>query len=95
VPAQVLDSYAGKYRVEAPEMVTRIMGDTLVFIRDGEHFFASGKQGRAEVFAESQTAFYSKVGSVKVSFIPAAAGKDTQAILSLMGLREFPLRRAP
>ena len=90
VPPSVLDRYAGRYRLEAPPMVTGITGDTIEVSREAEHLFATGKQGRAEIFAQSETTFYSRMGPVTISFLPGG-----NAVLSLMGLREFRLLRLP
>lgn len=95
VPPTVLDRYVGRYRMEAPPMVTQIMGETLEISREKDQLFAVGKQGRAEIFAESETCFYSKMGPVKLSFAAAQNGPVTQGVLSLMGLREYRLKRMP
>jgi CubicO group peptidase (beta-lactamase class C family) len=54
------------------------------------------KQGRVELFAESETAFFAKEGpGVRVTFAAAPGGAAREAVLSLLGLREFRLRRLP
>jgi CubicO group peptidase (beta-lactamase class C family) len=88
VPPPVLDRYTGRYRLEAPPTVTGIMGDTIEVSREAEHLFAAGKLGRAEIFAQSETTFYARMGSLTISFLPGG-----EAVLGLMGLREFRLLR--
>lgn len=93
VPPSTLDRYAGRYRLEAPPMVTAVLGDTVEILREGERLFIEAKQGRSEIFPESGTVFYSKMGPVKIIFEPAPDGNAPEAVLSLMGLREFRLLR--
>jgi hypothetical protein len=90
VPPSVLDRYTGRYRLEAPPTVTGIMGDTIEVSREAEHLFAAGKLGRAEIFAQSETTFYARMGPLTISFLPGG-----NAVLDLMGLREFRLLRLP
>jgi hypothetical protein len=69
------------------------MGDTIESRRDGERLVAKGKQGEAEIFPESETEFHSKAGPVRISFARGENGVPKQAIVTLMGLREFHLTR--
>jgi len=96
LPAAVLDRYVGRYRLDVPPPVAEVMGESVEIVREGDRVFAAAKQGRVELFAESETSFFSKEGpGVKVSFSPAAGGTAREAVLSLMGLREFRLVRVP
>jgi CubicO group peptidase (beta-lactamase class C family) len=92
---KVLDRYVGRYRIDAPPPVAAVMGEEIEIRRDGERLIVRGKQGEAEIFPESETQFHSKAGPVRISFVPGADGGPVQAILTLMGLREFHLTRLP
>jgi CubicO group peptidase (beta-lactamase class C family) len=93
VAVSTLDRYVGRYRVEAPPPVIAVMGDTLELEREGETLVAIGKQGRAEIVALSDTCFYSKAAPARIEFLPADVGGQPDAILTLMDLREIPMRR--
>jgi CubicO group peptidase (beta-lactamase class C family) len=93
--AAALDRCVGRYRVEAPPPVVAVMGDTLEIARDGERLVATGKQGRVEIFAQSETSFFSKAAPMRIEFRPAAAQGVPDAILTLMELREFSMTRLP
>jgi CubicO group peptidase (beta-lactamase class C family) len=92
VPLSVLARYAGRYRLVAPPPVLEVMGATLdVKLEDGR-VLASSKMGQAEIYPESETAFFSK-GPARISFLSEKDGSCDGAVLSLMGLREFQLQR--
>jgi CubicO group peptidase (beta-lactamase class C family) len=96
LPSSVLDSYVGRYQLEVPPPVAEVMGDALEISREGDRVFAVAKQTRVELFAESETVFFAKEGpGVRITFTAAAGGVAREALLSLMGLREFRLRRLP
>jgi CubicO group peptidase (beta-lactamase class C family) len=95
VAPEVLDRYVGRYRIDAPEPVLQVMGEAIELRREGERLVAKGKQGEAEIFPQSETEFHSKEGPVRITFVPGEAGAPMQAILTLMGLREFHLTRLP
>ncbi len=91
----VLDRYVGRYRIDAPAPIVAVMGDVIEIRRDGERLVAKGKQGEAEIFPESETEFHSKDGPVRISFVRGEDGVPKQAIVTLMGLREFQITRLP
>jgi CubicO group peptidase (beta-lactamase class C family) len=97
LPTSVLDRYAGHYRLEAPAPVIEAMGDRVDFSRENAGLFASGKRGRLEIFAETDTTFYSKGGPIPmtITFVRKSDGSVSEAVLSMMGLREFRLHRLP
>jgi CubicO group peptidase (beta-lactamase class C family) len=92
----VLDGYVSRYRLEVPPAVAAVMGDALEISREGDRVFAEAKQTRVELFAESETAFFAKEGpGVRITFTSVAEPAAREGVLSLMGLREFRLRRLP
>jgi CubicO group peptidase (beta-lactamase class C family) len=96
ISTSLLDRYVGRYRLEVPPAVAAVMGDAVEISREGGRVFAEAKQTRVELFAESETAFFAKEGpGVRITFTPAAEGAAREGVLSLMGLREFRLRRLP
>ena len=95
VPTTVLDQYVGRYRVEAPAMITGVMGDTIEFARDGSRLFATAKQGKAEVFAQSATTFYAKGTFATFTFIPGSGAAPASAVVTLAGVREYRLVKLP
>jgi CubicO group peptidase (beta-lactamase class C family) len=96
LPAPVLDRYVGRYRLEVPPPVAEVMGEAIEITREADRVFAVAKQGRVELFAESETAFFSKEGpGVRITFTATPEGAAREAVLSLMGLREFHLLRLP
>jgi CubicO group peptidase (beta-lactamase class C family) len=92
VPLQVLQRYAGRYRLVAPPPVQEVMGATLDVTVDAGHVIASSKMGQAEIFPESDTLFFSK-GPARISFIAGKDGSCKEGVLTLMGLREFRIER--
>jgi CubicO group peptidase (beta-lactamase class C family) len=94
LPEAVLDRYAGRYRVEAPPPVLAVMGDAIEIRREGARLLARGKQGEAELVAESEREFRAQQGPVRITF-PAAAGAAPGAVLTLAGVRELSLVREP
>jgi hypothetical protein len=93
VEEATLDRYAGRYRVEAPPPVVAVMGDVLEIEREPGRLLAVGKQGRFEIFALSDTSFYSKTAPARIDFLPPGREGAPDAILTLMDLRELPMRR--
>jgi CubicO group peptidase (beta-lactamase class C family) len=94
LPEVVLERYVGRYRLDVPPPVAAVMGDAIEIVRDGDRLFAVAKQGRVELFAETETAFFAKEGpGVRITFTGPSEGVAAHGVLSLMGLREFALRR--
>ena len=92
---EVLDRYTGRYRIDAPPPILAVMGETIEIRREETRLIARGKQGEAEIFPQSETEFHSKAGPVRIWFTPAKDGRPAQAVLTLMGLREFHLTWLP
>jgi CubicO group peptidase (beta-lactamase class C family) len=92
---EVLNRYVGRYRIDAPPPIVEVMGEAIEIRREGARLLAKGKQGEAEIFPESKTEFHSEEGPVRISFALGTDGRPVEAILTLMGLREFHLTRVP
>lgn len=81
IPAEILQSYTGKYQL-APNFVMTI-------IVNGKQIFAQATaQPQIEIFPESQTKFYVKVVEAKIEFVKEN-GKVSKLILYQNG-REMP-----
>ena len=78
VAPKILDLYVGDYQV-APGLVLSIT-------RDGEHLFGQATgQGKAELHAESETAFFVREANGVITFAKDATGKITHLTLKQGG----------
>ncbi len=93
VAPATLDTYVGRYEIEAAGPIVAAMGKYLTITRDGDHLVAESKVGKMPVNASSETTFSATGSPAEVTFLRNAQGKVTHMIISLMGLREFPARR--
>jgi CubicO group peptidase (beta-lactamase class C family) len=93
VATAVLDSYVGRYEIEAPDPVVNAMGRYLTILRDGDHLVADSKVGKAPLNASSETTFRATGSPVELTFVRDGQGKEPRMIISLMGLRQFPAHR--
>ena len=93
---EVLDRYVGRYRIDVPAPVVAVMGEAIEHPTRG----ASGSSRRASRARprsspsrrRSSTRRRARCGFASC---PARRGAPVQAILTLMGLREFHLTRLP
>jgi CubicO group peptidase (beta-lactamase class C family) len=93
VPPAVLDSYVGRYEIEAPDPIVEAMGRSLTIMRDGNHLVAESKMGKVPLAASSENTFRAAGSPAELTFVRDMQGKATHIIISLMGLREFPAHR--
>ena len=89
VDAAVLDAYVGRYRLEAPQIILQNAGDLCTFTRDGNRLVAQLGAATVPLFAESDATFYSKGVPARITFIRDGAGRVTEFILVLGGVREY------
>ena len=92
VPAAILDTYVGVYRLDAPEIVIRNMGGRDIRIeRDGDRLTGELGSTRMPLDAHSPTEFQAPGSPAVLTFIPGAdAGARCQElVVTLMGLREY------
>lgn len=90
VAATILDSYVGRYKVDAAAPITDAMGRYLVITRDGDHLMGEGKMGNLPLLPTSETTFRSPGSPAEITFARDPQEKRPHMIISLMGLREFP-----
>lgn len=78
VDPKIFDPYVGEYEM--------MPGVVLTFSREGDRFWmqATG-QGRAELFPESETTFFTKVADITVTFVKDGNGAVTHLILRQSG----------
>lgn len=89
VAPSILDDYVGRYRLEAPRIILENAGEFFAFAREGSRLVGQAGPAKVPLFAESETTFYSKVMPAKITFLRNDAGKVTEFILVLGGLREY------
>jgi len=90
VAPAVLDSYVGRYEVDAAAPITDAMGRFMVMTRDGDHLIAEGKMGKLPFLPTSETNFRALGSPAEITFVRDLQEKRPHMIISLMGLREFP-----
>ena len=95
VPTEVLDQYVGTLPRGGPGHHHGGHRETVEFSREGGRLFATARQGRAEVYAQSTTTFYAKGAPVTFTFVPASSGGPASAVVTLAGVREYRLVRQP
>ena len=79
VSVKILESYVGEYEVEPGFMITITQSGGYLYER------ATG-QAQFELFAESPTEFFLKMGDVQVTFLKDASGAVTHLVLYQNGL---------
>ncbi len=89
VDTAILDACVGRYRLEAPKIILQNAGDLCTFTRDGNRLVGQLGSATVPLFAESDTTFYSKEAPARITFVRDAAGKVTEFILVLGGVREY------
>ena len=89
VAPSILDDYVGRYRLEAPRIILQNAGEVFAFTREGSRLVGQTGPGKVPLFAESETTFYSTLMPAKITFVRNDAGRVTEFILVLAGLREY------
>ena len=85
VDPAIFDGYVGEYELGP--------GFTLTITREGDRLFGQATgQGRAELFPESETAFFLKVVDARVVFNPGTDGRAEELVLH-QGGRQMPAKR--
>jgi D-alanyl-D-alanine carboxypeptidase len=87
----ILSQYAGRYRLEAPEVVIRNMGAELVIAVEGERLVGEAQGRKMPLEALSVTEFQALGSPATLTFVPSDGAKTPcgKLIVNLMGLREY------
>ena len=93
VDPATLESYTGRYRVDAPEVIIRNTGSHIVITREGDHLMAEANGMKLALAAKSETVFQAPGSPAELTFVCGASPKCPKIVISLMGLREFPALR--
>ncbi len=93
VDASVLRSYVGRYRLDAPAQITSESGEIFTITLEDGHLLGESKNGKGELFADSETMFHPVGFPVKITFLRSPGGTVDELLFSLMGLREFAAHR--
>ena len=93
VDSTTLESYTGRYRVDAPEVIIQNMGSHIVITRQGDHLVAEAGAMKAPLLAKSDTVFQALGSPAELTFVRGGSGKCPKNVITLMGLREFPALR--
>lgn len=94
VSVSTLDSYAGRFKLDAPDPVIQAMGRFLTFVRDGDRLAAEVNGQKVPLDAKSETVFQAFGSPAVLTFIAGRGGKSPEVVVTLMGLREFHAFRA-
>ncbi|MES1241747.1 MAG: serine hydrolase [Acidobacteriota bacterium] len=80
IDPKIFDAYAGEYEL-GPDFIVRVF-------REGDRFWVQAtNQQRAELFAESETAFFLKIVDGQITFVKDAGGAVTHLLLDQAGTR--------
>ena len=93
VDTATLESYTGRYRIDAPEVIIQNMGSHIVITRQGDHLEAEAGPMKAPLLAKSDTVFQAVGSPAELTFVRGTSGKCPKIVITLMGLREFPALR--
>jgi D-alanyl-D-alanine carboxypeptidase len=88
-----LESYTGRYRVDAPEVIIQNTGTHIVVTRQGDHLVAEANGLKMPLLAKSDTVFQALGSPAELTFVRDGSAKCPKIVITLMGLREFPALR--
>jgi D-alanyl-D-alanine carboxypeptidase len=93
VDAKILDTYVGRYKVDASEAVIQHMGSHIVITRVGDSLVAEANGVKLQLQTKSEAVFQGVGSPAELTFVRGTAEKSPGIIVSLMGLREFQALR--
>ncbi|MCX5644360.1 MAG: hypothetical protein NTZ17_06705 [Phycisphaerae bacterium] len=93
IDPKVLQTYAGRYRLDGSRDVLDVIGETLIVTGEDGRLFIESKQGKSEMLPESELTFRIPQYRTTVAFVRDGRGRVNQMILNLMGLRELSAAR--
>jgi CubicO group peptidase (beta-lactamase class C family) len=93
VDPATLQSYTGRYRLDAPEVMIQNMGSHIVITQQGDHLVAEANGMKLPLLAKSDTVFQASGSPAELTFVCGGSGRCPKIVITLMGLREFPALR--
>ncbi len=93
VDASILRSYVGRYRLDAPPAIVAESGEVFTITLENGRLMGESKNGKVELFADSQTVFRPAGFPATITFLPSQDGRVNELLFNLMGLREFKAHR--
>ena len=89
VAVAALDSYAGRYRLQAPEVVVRMLGEQIAVTREGGHLVAEAKGMKFVLAARSDSDFQAGNAAVALTFLGNGNRRCPRITVALPGIRAF------
>jgi len=93
VAAAALESYTGRYRLDAPAVIIQNMGSHIVITRQGDRLMAEANGLKLPLRARSETVFQAPGSPAELTFACGGSERCPKVVVTLMGLREFPALR--
>ena len=93
VAAAALESYTGRYRLDAPAVIIQNMGSHIVITRQGDRLMAEANGLKLPLLARSETVFHAPGSPAELTFVCGGSEPCPKVVITLMGLREFPALR--
>jgi predicted esterase len=85
VAVVALDSYVGRYRLDAPETLVRMLGEHVVVTREGGHLVAEAQGVRLALAARSDTDFQAVNAAVVLTFLGNGSSRCPKIRLTVAG----------
>ena len=85
VAVVALDSYVGRYRLDAPETVVRMLGEHIVVTREGGRLVAEAQGIRLALAARSDTDFQAVNAAVVLTFLGNGSSRCPKIRLTVAG----------
>jgi len=89
VAVVALDSYAGRYRLAAPDAVVRMLGEEIVITREDDHLVAEAGGIKHPLSARSESYFQTVDGTAVLTFLGNGDRRCPQIRVTLPGLPAF------
>jgi CubicO group peptidase (beta-lactamase class C family) len=93
VATAALQSYTGRYRLDAPAVIIQNMGSHIVITRQGDRLVAEANGMKLPLLARSETVFQAPGSPAELTFVCGGRERCPKVVVTLMGLREFPALR--
>ena len=86
VAVVALDSYVGRYRLDAPEAIVRVLGEHIVVSREGVQLVAEARGLRVALIAKSDAEFQAVNPAVTLTFLGNGSRRCPKIQLTIAGL---------